>query len=82
VVGGVPEIAGPPLTVMLKAGSEARPEPPLTLMTIPEYVPTFAAAGVPLRRPEVVLNVAHDGRPAMENVSVPPAGSEALGWNE
>ena len=45
-------------------------------------VPTFAAAGVPESRPVVVSNVAHDGLPAMANVRVPPAASEALGWNE
>jgi hypothetical protein len=66
VVGGAPEIVGPLLTVMAKAGSEALPDPSLTLITMPEVVPTFAAVGVPLRRPDAVLNVAHDGWPVME----------------
>jgi len=68
------------VTVIAKAGSDTEPNPSLTLMTIPEDVPTFAPVGVPLRSPEVVLNVAHDGRPVTENTSGPaPAGAVAFG---
>jgi hypothetical protein len=45
-------------------------------------VPTFVDAGVPCSRPVVVLNVAQLGRFTMLNVSVPPSGSLAVGWNE
>jgi hypothetical protein len=81
VVGGVPEIVGAEdVTVTEKAGSDTEPNPSLTLMTIPEDVPTFAPVGVPLRSPEVVLNVAQDGCPVMENTRGPaPAGAVALG---
>jgi hypothetical protein len=79
----VPEIvsvaAG--VTVIAKAGSDADPEPSLTLMTIPVEVPAFAAAGVPLRLPVAVLNVAQEGLPAIEKVRVPPEGLDAFGWN-
>src|ERR1700693_1579445 len=67
---------------MEKAGSEALQDPSLTRITMPEEVPTLAAVGVPLNWPDVLLSVAHDGWPVMENVSLPPPGSEALGWNE
>jgi hypothetical protein len=40
------------------AGSDALAHPSVTEITIPLYVPFTA---VPLRRPLVVLNVAHDG---------------------
>jgi len=85
LVAGVPEIVGggaevDPVTVIENGGREADAEPLLTLITMPELVPTLAAAGVPLRLPVPALNVAHDGRLAMENVMVPaPEGSEALG---
>jgi hypothetical protein len=68
--------------VIVNAGSEALPDPSLTLITMPEEVPTFAAVGVPLSKPEAVLKVAHEGWPVMEKVSLAPPGSEALGWNE
>jgi hypothetical protein len=45
-------------------------------MTIPEYVPTWLAVGVPERRPVAVLNVAQDGRLAIENVSVWPLSGD------
>ena len=45
-------------------------------------MPTFAAAGVPLSWPVFALNVAHDGRAEMLNVSVLPSGSLAIGVNE
>jgi hypothetical protein len=81
-VAGEPEIVGPVVTVIAKAGSEALAAPSATLITIPAVVPAFAAVGVPDSWPVVLLNVAHDGLFTMENVRVPPAASEALGWNE
>jgi hypothetical protein len=84
LVGGVPEIVGPEdVTVIEKAGSAAEADPSLTLITMPDVVPTFAAVGVPLRSPELVLKLAQDGSALMENTRGPaPAGSVALGWNE
>jgi hypothetical protein len=82
VVAGVPEIVGgaSAATVIAKAGNDAEADPSLTLITMPAEVPTFAAVGVPLRSPELVLKLAHDGRPLMENTRGPaPAGSVALG---
>ena len=79
---GVPEMVGAEVTVIEKGGSEALEGPSATLITMPAYVPAFAAVGLPESRPVLVSNVAHEGLPAMENVRVPPAASEALGWNE
>ena len=42
-------------------------------------VPTLPAPGVPVNRPVVALNVAHDGRFVIENVSGLPSGSLAVG---
>ena len=81
-LAGVPEIAGPAVTVMENAGSEALDEPSATLITMPVYVPTFAAVGVPASWPVVPSKVAHDGFPVIEKVSAPPAASAAPGWNE
>jgi hypothetical protein len=75
-------MVGAEVTVIENAGSEALDAPSATLITIPVYVPTLAAVGVPESCPVVVLNVAHAGWPTIENVRVPPAASEALGWNE
>jgi hypothetical protein len=44
-------------------------------------VPTFALVGVPASRPVLPLNVAQLGRFVIENVSVLPSGSLAVGWN-
>jgi hypothetical protein len=66
-------------TVIAKAGSDADPDPSLTLITMPEVVPTLASAGVPLRLPVALLNVAHEGLPLIEKVSVPPLGLDAVG---
>jgi hypothetical protein len=41
----------------------------------------FAAPGVPCSVPFVALNVAQDGRFAIENVNALPSGSEAVGVN-
>src|SRR5262245_16167612 len=56
--------------------------PSLTLMVMPDVVPIFAVAGVPLSRPVVPLNVAHAGLFAMEYVSGSASASLAEGWNE
>src|SRR5262249_32177900 len=73
---------GPEVTVMVKAGSDAEPYPSLVLITIPEYVPTFVAAGFPLSCPVALLKLAHEGWFAMEKVRVLPEGSFAVGVNE
>jgi hypothetical protein len=57
-------------------------EPSLTLMTMPEYVPTFDAVGFPLRSPVAVLKPAQDGAFCAENVNVMPLGPLADGWKE
>ena len=44
-----------------KAASEADWEPSLTVMTMPEDVPTFDEVGVPLRPPVAELKPAQDG---------------------
>ena len=49
------------LTVMAKAANEADALPSLTLITMPEVVPTSAAAGVPLSCPVAVLKLAQEG---------------------
>jgi hypothetical protein len=66
-------------TVIAKAGSDATPDPSVTLITIPVEVPTLAAVGVPLRLPVTVLNVAHEGVPVIENLSTPPLWLDAVG---
>jgi len=62
------------------AGSCAEAFPSLTLITMLLKVATFA--GVPCRRPELVLNVAQDGRFVMLKVSGLPSTSRAVGANE
>src|SRR5690349_4094973 len=85
VVVGAPEIVGgrfaAAVTVIANGGSETLAVPSLTLIAMLLNAPTFAAAGVPVRRPVAVLNVAHVGRFAIVNVSVPPSGSDAVGVN-
>ena len=66
-------------TVIAKAGSDADPDPSLTLITMPVEVPTLAAAGVPVSLPVAVLNVAHEGLPLIEKVNTPPLGLDAVG---
>jgi hypothetical protein len=86
VVAGVPEIVGgwfgAAWTVIVNAGNEALAEPSLALITMPVNVPAFAAAGVPVSWPVVVLKLAQLGLFAIANVSVPPSGSLAVGVNE
>ena len=87
---GVPEIVGgdggggggADETVIEKAASDADWAPSLTLMRMPEYVPTFEAVGVPLSAPVAELKLVHDGRFCAEKVSVAPLGPLAEGLNE
>ena len=83
-VAGAPLIVGARLavrdTVIENAGSETVVAPSLTLIAMFEYVPTFAAVGVPLRRPVDVLKVAHAGRLTMLKRSGSPFASLAVGW--
>ena len=44
----LPRGGGAAATVMENAGNAADEDPSLALITIPEYVPTSVAAGVPL----------------------------------
>jgi hypothetical protein len=70
------------VTWIENAGSAALALPSLTLITIPDVIPTLDAVGVPLSRPVATLNTAHEGLLATEYERVPPEGSEALGVNE
>ena len=70
------------MTAMANAGSTALDVPSLTLITMFEYVPTLAAAGVPLNRPVLVLKLAQEGLLLIENVSVLPLGSVVVGMKE
>src|SRR5215468_5832828 len=66
---------------MEKGASAVVVVPSLTLMRMFAAVPTLAAVGVPESWPFAVLNVAHWGRFAMENVSLSPSASLAVGTN-
>ena len=87
----VTELAGTPLivgarlavrdTVIENAGSATFFAPSVTMIAMFEYVPTLAAVGVPLKRPDNVLNVAHAGRLTMLKRSGSPSASRAAGWN-
>jgi len=70
------------VTWIENAGSAALALPSLTLITIPDVIPTLEAVGVPLSRPVATLNTAHEGLLATEYERVPPEGSEALGVKE
>ena len=65
LVDGVPLIVGARFgasaTVIANGASAVLVLPSLTLMTMFEYVPTFAAVGVPDNCPVTLLNVAHVG---------------------
>ena len=87
VFSGVPEIVGAEFVataaaaVMENVGRrDAEVTPSVTMIMIEDAVP--AAVGVPESRPVDVLNVAQLGLLRMENVSVLPSGSFAVGWNE
>ena len=69
------------VTVIENAASAALALPSLTLMTMFEYVPALALVGVPDNWPVAVLNDAHAGRFAIENVSLSPSPSAAVGRN-
>jgi len=79
IVGG--ELVEPPeaATTIENVGSEALVTPSLAWTMMLEYVPTFAATGVPLRRPVVVLKVAHAGLFRTLKVTALPSGSFAVG---
>ena len=82
-VAGAPEMVGAALagpdTVILKGVSEALAIPSLTLITMPEAVPTFAAEGVPASCPVELLKLAHTGLPEIEKESVKRRGALADG---
>jgi hypothetical protein len=62
--------------------SSAIAVPSLTAMAMAAVMPISEVPGVPVKRPVVALNVAHDGSFVILNVSGAPLVSEALGWNE
>ena len=70
------------LTVIANASSDADALPLLTLITIPLYVPTSLADGVPLSCPVAILKVAQAGLFVIENERRLPEGSLAVGVNE
>jgi hypothetical protein len=57
----VPLVVGAPVTAIEKLANDAFAVPLLTLMTMPEKVPTLELVGVPLNLPVAILNVAQDG---------------------
>ena len=68
LAAGVPEIVGGvatgvvgAVTVMPKGASDTLVVPSFTLITMSEYAPALAVAGVPMRVPVVVSKFAHDG---------------------
>jgi hypothetical protein len=69
-------------TVIANADNEADALPSLTLITMPEVVPTFAAVGVPLSCPVALLKLAQEGWLVMEKVRVLPDGSVVVGVKE
>ena len=66
-------------TVIENDGRSVVATPSDTAMTMPEYVPTPAAVGVPESRPVVVEKLAQLGLLCMLNASVLPSGSDAVG---
>ena len=69
-------------TAIANGVNDADVLPSLTLITIPEVVPTSAAVGVPLSCPVAVLKLAQDGWLVIENVRAPPNGSVVVGVKE
>jgi len=69
-------------TVIANAGNDADALPSLTLITIPEVVPTSAAVGVPLSCPVAVLKLVQGGWLVIENVRVLPDGTVVVGVKE
>jgi len=84
VVAGVPVIVGgaAAVTVIVNGAREADAVPSLTEIVMLANEPTLADVGVPDSWPVVVLNEAHDGILAMENVKAAPRGLDAAGVNE
>jgi hypothetical protein len=72
-------VDAPGVTVMEKSGSAVVANPSLALMTIPKYTPTSDGGGVPVSAPVVVSNFAQSGLARIENLSVRPLGSDAVG---
>ena len=62
-----------------KAGKDTVARPSDTLMTMFEYVPTWAVAGVPVSAPVAVLNVPQAGLLVIEKDRVLPSASLAVG---
>ena len=87
-LGGVPEIVGAELlglvcdTVIANAGRLLVSSLSLTLMMMLLLLPVSSAPGVPEIRPVVVSKFAHVGCPVIENLSVSPSESLAVGVNE
>jgi len=77
--GGVPPPLGALATTILNDASEAEAVPFVTVMMMFESVPTSPLPGVPVSAPVLELKLVHDGSFCIENVSVLPAGSLALG---
>lgn len=71
-----------PFTWIENAGSDALICPSVVPITMLEYVPTFAAVGVPASWPVDELKLAHEGLLFTWNVSRFPPGSFAAGRNE
>ena len=67
------------VTVRLKAGSAALKLPSLTLITMPEVVPTSLLPGVPVKAPVLVLKLAQLGLLLMLKLNVSSSGSDAVG---
>ena len=82
-LAGLPLIVGAVFgsgtTVIENAARLALSSPSDTLIRILEYVPSSASEGVPDRRPVLLLKLAQDGLPWIENVSVSPSASLADG---
>ena len=75
----MPEIASGATTVIEKGASGTLVVPSLTLMVMLAKVPTLAVVGVPDRVPLLGSKLAQAGMLLMENVSVLPAASVAVG---
>jgi hypothetical protein len=72
----LPEIVGarfPEITVIVNVTAAESAPSETEIVTV--ELPTVPTPGVPWSRPVVVLNVAHDGRPTIANVSADPRPS-------
>jgi len=65
--------------VIVNGAREAEAVPSLTEIVTLVNEPTLLDVGVPDSWPVVVLNEAHDGMLAMENVKAAPRGLDAAG---